>query len=349
MDNKEKILEYCASLELDTIGISSCRQYDELTDFFKKRKSKEYENEFEEKNIEKRINPQLSISETDDIKRGKVIISIAFPYLFEKEIKRLSHEDVAERENKAIGRLPFFSKYTRGRDYHEVVGEYLKKICSYIEGLGGKAIYFVDSNSLPERHIAMEAGIGFIGKNNTLITEKYGSYVFLGEIITDLDLEVDEAMQIGKGSFGSCEGCNLCERACPTKCLKGKDSNPNECLSYITQKKHIEEEWLNKLGGRLFGCDTCQDVCPFNKQVKFSLLEEFKPLDFMTNLDVNELIDLDNESFKKKYKCTSCGWRGKNIIIRNAMIHYVMTNKEQKALKYQSPYLQEYYERVIRK
>ena len=127
------------------------------------------ENEFEETDIEKRINPMWYME------RGKTIISIAFPYLWvENNIEN------------------GFSKYTKGLDYHRVVKKYLDKICDFIKSKGGEAISFVDSNTLPERYIAYLANIGFIGKNNMIITEKYGSYVFLGEIITDLELANEE-------------------------------------------------------------------------------------------------------------------------------------------------------------
>ena len=109
------------------------------------------------------------------MQEGKTIISIAFPYL---------HDGVYNSNG--------FSLYTRGLDYHRVVKSYLDKICEFIEKIGGKAMSFVDSNTLPERYIAYLSGIGFIGKNNMLITKKYGSFVFLGEIITDLDIDTKD-------------------------------------------------------------------------------------------------------------------------------------------------------------
>ena len=165
---KEDIINYCNSLGLDTLGFIKCREFAELKDFFYERRKQGLENEFEEKDIEKRINPFNYMSD------GKTIISIAFPYL----------HDINYFDNG-------FSVYTRGKDYHKVVKSYLSKICEYIESIGGKANSFVDSNFLPERYIAYLAKVGFIGKNNMIITEKYGSYVFLGEIITDLEINCD--------------------------------------------------------------------------------------------------------------------------------------------------------------
>ncbi|HDK7139297.1 TPA: tRNA epoxyqueuosine(34) reductase QueG [Clostridium botulinum] len=321
MDCKESVKEYCRNLGLNLIGFTKCRIFHELIPGLTKRKNENRQNEFEDKDINKRVDP------FQYMKEGKTIISIAFPYLF-----NLGHKhDV------------YFSKYTQGRDYHTVVNEYLQKICNFIQSKGYRAEYFVDSNNLPERYIAYLCGIGFIGKNNMLITEKYGSYVFLGEIITDMETDEDEPMEC------KCEECNICLRACPTSSLEHKD--PNICLSYITQKKNIEDDWFNKLKGRMFGCDTCQRVCPYNKNINTSNIEGFKTFDFMENLDLEELIYVNNKEFKEKYKLTSCGWRGKSILQRNALINCITMNKDVdiQGKNIKSPYVLDYYHRLLKK
>lgn len=322
MNYKSQIINFCNELGLDTIGFCNCRIFDELKAFFEERKLKGTENEFEEKDIQKRINPLLHM------RNGKTIISIAFPYAY----------DLSDASD------VYFSKYTWGKDYHTVVSDYLKKICDYIKNLGGEAIYFVDSNELPERYIAYLCGIGFIGKNNMLITEKYGSYVFLGEIITDLNLEADKPIT------QKCGDCTLCLKACPTKAINIGGSCPNICLSYITQKKHIEDSWFKKLDGRLFGCDSCQNVCPYNKGVQLSKIEEFVPYEYMKNISLEELLSIDNKTFKEKYRNTSCGWRGKNILQRNALIYAVGNNEnidiDIKCIN--SPYVKDYYHRLLK-
>lgn len=289
MDIKTKIKGYCDELGLDTIGFTECRGFYELKGYFESRKTKGLENEFEEVDLEARLNPSRYLED------GKTIISIAFPYLYFRGAQK----------------APYFSKYTQGYDYHKVVKKYLDKICDFIVAEGGKAIGTVDSNSLPERYIATLAGIGFIGKNNLLITERYGSYVFLGEIITDLEIAVDTK----KSSL--CGECDICLKACPTSSITESESNPNICLSYISQKKEVDE-YLEVLKGRLFGCDTCQDVCPFNKNAELSRIADFEPKEFMRNVDIQELTTMTNKTFNVKYKMTSCGWRGKNVLKRNA-------------------------------
>jgi len=326
MSNKEEIIGFCKKNGLDIIGFSECRIFHELSPYFDKRKKRGLENEFEESSVDKRINPFLYML------GGKTIISIAFPYLY----------------NIDKNQRTYFSKYTLGRDYHIVAIKYMENICKLIEGMGAKAISLVDSNALPERYIASLSGVGFIGKNNTLITEKYGSYVFLGEIITDLVVEPDKPLK------QKCGNCEICLEACPTNSIVsgelGINNNANICLSYITQKKDIEDSWFDKLNGRIFGCDTCQRGCPCNKEIEFSTIEELKPYEYMEKVDSKILMNIDNQLFKDKYKITSCGWRGKNIIKRNAIISAICIEKSKiiSGEKDTSPYIRDYYYRLLK-
>lgn len=321
LDKKEQIIKFCNSLGLDLIGFTKSRVFWELESFFEYRKNMNLENEFEEKDINKRINPNLLMDQ------GKTIISIAFPYIY----------------NLLPNGEFYFSRYTRGQDYHRVVKSYLDKIVDFIQGLGGTALAFADSNPLPERYIAKLSGIGFIGKNNMIITEKYGSFVLLGEIITDLELEESKQLNI------SCGNCNKCFSQCPTASISEKQCNPNICLSYITQKKHIEDKWFKKLNGRIFGCDSCQMVCPFNKNVKFSNLERFKPFEHMENINLEQIIMMDNKTFNEKYKITSSGWRGKNVLKRNALINYILKYGVFYGIdKVNSPYVKDYNNRLLK-
>ncbi len=319
LDYKSTILNYCDVLGLDVVGFTDCRVFSELKTYFQHREKIGLTNEFEEQDIDRKVNPYIYMES------GKTIISIAFPYLFNKDFQ------------KGVG----FSKYTQGRDYHTIVSEYLKNICNFIETeLCGKAVYFVDSNSLPERYIANLSGVGFVGKNNMIITEKYGSYVFLGEIITDIHIEPDKPIEC------KCKLCNLCQKACPTGAIS-EENNANICLSYITQKKEIDDYWFDKINGRIFGCDTCQRVCPFNKEVDFSKIEGFEPYEFMEKLNLEELVNIDKKTFLNKYAKSSCGWRGKNVLQRNALINVISKGKEVKEKEFKSPYVQNYYNRLL--
>ena len=330
MDMRRSIIQYCNELGLDTIGFTACRVFEELIPIYELRKNKGLENHFEEKDIEKRVNPFFHFSE------GKTIISIAFPYYF----------DVNYSHGKG------FSIYTLGEDYHKVVMEYLNKVCASIESLGGKARAFVDSNPLPERYLAYLSGIGFIGRNNMLYTEKYGSYVFLGEIITDLELvqqsEASPSEQLEKLlRYESCGECNLCLEVCPTKSINSILKNSNICLSYITQKKDIEDKWFKLMGNRLFGCDSCQNCCPHNRSKHYSEIKELAPKEQMLNYDIEEIIRMDKKTFIEKYKPTSCGWRGKSILQRNALIYaYNNGTLPCEISGINSPYIADYYNRL---
>ena len=320
---KKDIEKFCASLGLDTIGFIRCRRFEELRAFYQYRKENNLQNEFEEDDIEKRINPNVYM---DD---GKTIISIAFPYY---------HDDHAENNG--------FSVYTKRFDYHRVVRKYLDQICAFIETLGGKAEAFVDSNSLPERYIAYLCGVGFIGKNNMIITRKYGSYVFLGEIITDLEFECED-----NGSFENisdyteCGECKICLEECPTKAINNHRRNPNICLSYITQKKDISDKEIKLLKGNIFGCDFCQLKCPYNEVAECNVLDDFKTIDYM-NENAEVYADMDNKYFKEKISCTSCGWRGKNVIRRNAIINIKHNGREIERYRGNSEYINKYIERL---
>ncbi len=322
MSKKSEIIDFCSTIGLSEVGFCKCETFNESETFFRRRKELNIQNEFEEENVDKRINPKIYMEE------GKTIISIAFPYLFNKPIK----EEL------------YFSVYTRGRDYHKAVSEFLIKVCNFIYCLGGKAIYFVDSNVLPERYIALKSGVGFIGKNNMLINKRYGSYTFLGEIITDLYIESDELL------MSKCGQCEKCLKACPTKSISKSACNPNICLSYITQKKYIDDEYFDKFQGRMFGCDTCQGVCPFNQTIDYSSLDEFRPFEFMNKINIDELLSIDNSIFKTKYGLTSSSWRGKNIIQRNVLINILTNTKSISMAKFytNSTYVEEYYHRLLK-
>lgn len=321
---RNKIEAYIESLGLDTYGFIPCRRLDESISFFQNRKVRGLENEFEEEDIENRVNPFLYMED------GKTIISIAFPY------------NTKDEESIDNG----FSVYTKRYDYHRVVKSYLLKICEYIESLGGKAMHFVDSNNLPERYLAYLAGVGFIGRNNMLITEKYGTYVFLGEIITNLPMECSELRHHSEiFMYNECGDCNVCYNACPSKSISLEKINPNICLSYYTQKKELEDEEIKVLKGNVFGCDICQQVCRYNRPAKSSSLPEFKALDFM-NQEVSTYAAMDNKMFKEQISKASCGWRGKNVIKRNAIIHLSKKGEDIESYRGDSPYINGYIDRL---
>ncbi len=337
---QDDIRNYCKELGLDHIGFMKCRILSELQPYFEYRKAHSLENEFEESSIEKRINPAHYMND------AKTIISIAFPYSFSEHNKDSPIIDNG------------FSLYARGKDYHLVVKQYLEKIKEFLIANGYNAMTFVDSNTLPERYIAYVCGIGFIGKNGLLITKKYGSYVFLGELLTDL--EFDSSKDVSPENnladisrYVHCGTCEICYSNCKTKAIRKSvstkepltHSNPNICTSYITQKKDLTDSEIALLNGKIFGCDDCQLQCPYNRVAKCKGLPDFSPLASM-NKTVNEYATMDNSFFKTEVKRSSASWRGKNIIKRNALLKLLKEGSNLTPLKTGSPYLQSYINRV---
>ncbi|HZR47608.1 MAG TPA: tRNA epoxyqueuosine(34) reductase QueG [Candidatus Manganitrophaceae bacterium] len=154
------------------------------------------------------------------------------------------------------------ARYAWGEDYHKVIEEKLERLIAAITALGGRCWKgYVDHGPLLERAFAQRAGIGFIGKNTNLITSDYGSWVFLAEVVSDLDLTEDLP------ETSQCGSCRICIDACPTGALtEAYRLDARRCIAYLTieNKGPIPEEFLPQMEGWLFGCDICQEVCPYN-------------------------------------------------------------------------------------
>lgn len=323
MPIKEKIIEKLLALGIDTYGFMSTDPLESSVDYFTKRKELGYATSFEEMNLMKKVDL------TTEMSNAKTIISVAFPYYFDSYIHKKG----------------YFSLYTLGQDYHLVVKDYLEEVAKVIRDVGYEARVFSDNNSLPERYIAYTSGVGNVGRNHMLITKKYGSYVFLGEILTDLQLETTKRPLENLFEYKICGECTNCIKACPTKILGGELYNTHRCMSYITQDKEVADEDMLLFNGRLFGCDTCQRVCPLNKGINSGVLKEFKPRDYMKYPDLNALVNLTNVEFKK-YKETSSGWRGKKLLQRNALIELMRRKEDFDKEQLHTDYLKAYLHRL---
>ncbi len=205
------------------------------------------------------------------------------------------------------------SIYTHGKDYHIVIRDILTQAARQL----GLENYDVRSDVGPsiERGLASDAGLCFIGRNSMCINEKYGSYFFIGYIVCDKAFEFFENAEKG------CLNCGRCVEACPGGALNdGFDEA--KCLSAITQKKgeltQCEKE-LVKNNNYIFGCDICQKVCPHNRAAEHTNIDAFCK-NRIVDLDLNELRNMSNKEFKKKYGDRAFAWRGKNVLIRNMEI-----------------------------
>jgi epoxyqueuosine reductase len=211
-------------------------------------------------------------------------------------LKNYYPSDIREQELK-------ISKYAYGKDYHEVLRPRLQSMISALQDKIGQfnGRGFVDSAPVLERAWAQKTGLGWIGKNGNLINKQSGSFYFIATLITDLDLDYDDPM-----AKDYCGSCTKCIDACPTEAiLPGKVINGSKCISYFTielKDEIIPSEMKGKFANWMFGCDICQDVCPWNRFSQPHHEEAFTPLPEILNLTTKEWEELSEEMFRKLFK-----------------------------------------------
>ncbi len=192
------------------------------------------------------------------------------------------------------------SNYAWGKDYHGVLQEKLEALLSHIHSLipeaQGRVV--VDTAPLLERSFAQQAGIGWIGKNTCVMNSQYGSYIFLGEILLNLELEQDFV------ALDHCGSCTQCLEVCPTKALTPYELDATRCIAYLTNEKRGEfsKEEKRMMGQHVFGCDLCQQVCPWNEKALIPDLSEFKPRPQAFVPSLQNLKVLTREDFKHTFE-----------------------------------------------
>lgn len=198
---------------------------------------------------------------------------------------------------------PHISKYAYGKDYHEVIrsqlNEFLHLLSTDIGEIHGRG--FVDSAPVLERSWAQKSGLGWVGRNGNLITRQQGSFFFIATLIVDISLEYDEPF-----AKDYCGTCTKCIDACPTDAiLPGKIIDGSRCISYFTVELKdmlIPGEMKNRFNDWMFGCDICQDVCPWNRFSKPNTEIAFTPIPEILNLSTKEWENMTEETFKKIFK-----------------------------------------------
>lgn len=219
-------------------------------------------------------------------------------------------------EVKIDNKNPKISKYAYGRDYHKVVKEKLKKLLEIIREFDKTVTgrFFVDSAPVLERAWAARSGLGWIGKNSILINRKYGSFVFIGELIINLELEYDNPAK------DYCANCTKCIDACPTNAIVAdRVIDANRCISYqtIENKEEIENSLKGKMENWVFGCDICQDICPWNKEIKPANEPDFTPCKEMLEMTGDDWNKLDEERYNKLFSGTAVKRAGFSRLKRN--------------------------------
>jgi epoxyqueuosine reductase len=287
------------ALGFDAVGVAQAGNLDEAAPRLKAWLDQNMHGEmhYMQKHPEKRLDPRLLFE------GSRSLITILLNYYPEESL----HGDGKYK----------ISKYAYGEDYHHVIKRKLWKLQEEIEKETGKirARAFVDSAPLMDKVWAMEAGLGWIGKNTCLITRNRGSYFFIGHLLTDLELDYDKPFQ-----KDYCGSCKLCMQACPTKAIVSPyQLDARKCISYLSIELQgaFSKEEEESLNGWVFGCDICQDVCPWNRKSTAHATEEFNPSEELAGMTKDDWEHLSEEKYRQLFKHSALHRTGYQGLIRN--------------------------------
>ncbi|MBF0774133.1 tRNA epoxyqueuosine(34) reductase QueG [Mammaliicoccus sciuri] len=307
---KQEVIDYAHSIGIDSIGFTTADPFDELKKKLEDYHSKGYASGFEESDIELRTVPKLSLPSA----RSIIAIAVGYP----NKLKGASKSVRGDRRG-------MFARASWGQDYHTIMRNRLDKLSLFLkEKVPDVEIKsMVDTGVLSDRSVAERAGLGFAGKNGFIINEELGTWSYLGEMLVSIPFKPDDPV------IDSCGDCNICVDRCPTGALVGNGQlNSQKCISFLTQTKgYLKDEYRYKIGNRLYGCDTCQQVCPRNRGINTEhddiILEPevLKPR-------LVPLLKMSNKEFKNTYGHLAGAWRGKKPIQRNAIVALAHFNEE---------------------
>ncbi len=210
------------------------------------------------------------------------------------------------------------SVYARHRDYHELIKGRLKQLAGWLHATQGAAVkVFVDTAPVLEKPLAQRAGIGWQGKHSNLVSRRFGSWLFLGEIFTDLELEPDPP------ETDHCGSCRACLDVCPTDAFPAPyQLDARRCISYLTieHQGHIPRQFREPIGNRIYGCDDCLAVCPWNKFASSAREAKLKARDDLRAPPLALLARLDDASFRARFAGSPIKRTGRDRFVRNVLI-----------------------------
>jgi epoxyqueuosine reductase len=248
-----------------------------------------------ERNADKRVDPQKVLP------GAKSTICLAASYARSDEWRVASDQQLPSGTHPLPGVV---ARYAQFADYHDVLGEKLKALAGFIDSLAGekradrKVLWYVDTGPILERDFAQRSGLGFVGKHTNLISRRLGNWIFLAEILTTLEIEPDPPEK------NHCGGCTRCLAACPTQAITAPfELDARRCISYLTieLKGAIPEEFRRAIGNRIYGCDDCLAVCPWNKFAREGNLMKPHARPDLNQPDLLELLALDAAGFKTRF------------------------------------------------
>jgi epoxyqueuosine reductase len=254
------------------------------------------------RNFEKRVDPTLLVP------GSKTVVSLIANYHHPKHLKQIGNKDE-----------PLIAKYAQGRDYHKVLKKKLKKLFQYtVEIAGGvEGRFFVDSAPVLDKTWAVKAGLGWMGKNSNILNKNFGSWFFIAEMIIDLELVYDGPVT------DHCGTCTRCIDACPTDAIyEPYRVDATRCISYLTieHKGEIDKKYHTDIENWVFGCDICQDVCPWNSKAKLAQMVDLHPRPKVTEKNLDDWLQVDEEQFNKIFEGSAVRRTKYSGFIRNLEI-----------------------------
>jgi len=270
-----------------------------------------------ERNADKRADPQRILP------GAKSVIVLAASYLSSDEWRETSdqHSDAPSPGHASrITHHARIARYAQFADYHDILGERLKLLSEFVNQLGGantRSLWYVDTGPVLERDFAQRAGLGFIGKHTNLISRRLGNWIFLAEILTTLELVADTPEK------NHCGSCTRCLAACPTQALLAPfNLDARRCISYLTieLKGAIPEALRPAIGNRIFGCDDCLAVCPWNKFARAGNLLAPHARKDLAQPDLLDLLALDDAGFKQRFAGTPIFRTKRRGLLRNVCV-----------------------------
>ena len=295
---KTNIKKWGYELGFVALGFTAAESVDGLASVLQVRIDQGLATPFEGKEIEQRIDPKV------DWQGCQTVVALAYPLPCTSP----------PQEGEGV-----LARSAVGKDYHRVLGETINQLVDTMvsNGWTGTLRWQVDTGPLVERAFAVRAGIGWIGRNQHLIIPGYGSFVALGLLLLDVKVEPDPSLL----DRSLCGVCQRCVEACPALIIGKEPFAAKHCVSYLTQSKEgLTDEECKRLGLRIFGCDTCQEVCPHNrKRMKDEQTDSF-PSSLRRGVDLIETLNLTKAEFQQRFHSTAAGWRGKGVLQRNAFL-----------------------------